>query len=520
MLASTGSHVGERLYIADLGVGRVRPVFEPARDVAAAVVVQREGPEPHVHQRAAGNALHHSVDHHPVDGALHYSRTQPRPARELRQSHGARARQRGVHRGHLFPQTLRLFFDSAYFDFGPEVVAAGDKAGLFEAPHDDGCRLRIDAPQRRERTGRDVDPSTALHPGERRKERGDLTLPCRAKRNQPLAPAEVGAAIQHDALGSLPVPARAARLLDVRREAPRDARMDDEPDVRLVHAHPERYGRDDHGELVCHEPLLNVGPVSRAHPGVIRSGVDPGTAQAGGQFLALLARRGVDDSRRWRNAYYVEYAGQFVLLLLRREYPVGQVRAIEARHNHFGRAHLQGVQDILPHARGRRSRKREDWRVTEVPYGSGQEQVVRAEVVTPLRDAVGLVYDEETDAGTPQREDELQGPEAFGGHVEHLHLPRADPPLDLPALFRREPGVERGRIGDRALKQGVDLIFHQRDQGRDDHRQALLHQRGHLVTQALAAASGHHRERVPAFQNGPYGLLLARPERIEAEDLL
>ena len=133
---------------------------------------------------------------------------------------------------------------------------------------------------------------------------------------------------------------------------------------------------------------------------------------------------------------------------------------------------------------------------------------------------MGFVYNEQADAGAPEREDELQGPETLGGDIEHLHLPSSHPPLDLPTLLGRESRVERGRVEDRALKQGVDLVLHQRDQGRDYHRQALLHQRRHLVTEALAAAGGHHGERVPAFQNGPYDLFLARPERIEAEDLL
>src|ERR671910_819618 len=93
-------------------------------------------------------------------------------------------------------------------------------------------------------------------------------------------------------------------------------------------------------------------------------------------------------------------------------------------------------------------------------------------------------------------------------------------PRSLTALLGREPRVEGGRARDRALQQGVYLVFHQRDQGRDDDREALLHQRGHLVTEALATPRRHHGERVPAFQDGPNNLLLARPERVETEDLL
>ena len=116
---------------------------------------------------------------------------------------------------------------------------------------------------------------------------------------------------------------------------------------------------------------------------------------------------------------------------------------------------------------------------------------------------MGFVYNEQADAGAPEREDELQGPETLGGHVEHLHLPvRTLRSTSQRSRARVPSGAWLRR--DRALKQGVDLVLHQRDQGRDYHRQALLHQRGHLVTEALAAAGGHHGERVPAFQNGPY----------------
>src|SRR5919106_3939006 len=142
--------------------------------------------------------------------------------------------------------------------------------------------------------------------------------------------------------------------------------MDDEPDVRLVHAHPEGDGGDYHGE-----------------------------------FLALLARRGVDDAGRPGAAYHIEYARQLVFLLLCGDDPVGQVGAIEARHDHLRRAHLERDQDVLPDAGRRRCREGEYGRVTEIPYGARQEQVVGAEVVAPLRDAVGLVNYEEADAGAP-----------------------------------------------------------------------------------------------------------------------
>jgi hypothetical protein len=71
----------------------------------------------------------------------------------------------------------------------------------------------------------------------------------------------------------LAVSAGAPGLLHVGGEASGDARVDHEPDVGLVHPHPEGDRGDDNRELVGHEALLNIGALRGAHPRVIRSGV-------------------------------------------------------------------------------------------------------------------------------------------------------------------------------------------------------------------------------------------------------
>jgi hypothetical protein len=133
---------------------------------------------------------------------------------------------------------------------------------------------------------------------------------------------------------------------------------------------------------------------------------------------------------------------------------------------------------------------------------------------------VGLVDHEEPDPRPPQGEDELQGAQPLGGDVEHPDLARPNLPLDLPPLLRREAGVQGRRVRHGALQQGVDLVLHQGDEGRDDHREAPLHEGRDLVAQALPAARRHDRQRVPSFEHGPYHGLLPGTERIEPEDLL
>ena len=63
-----------------------------------------------------------------------------------------------------------------------------------------------------------------------------------------------------------------------------------------------------------------------------------------------------------------------------------------------------------------------------------------------------------------------------------------------------ELGVQRAG-GDTDLAQRRDLVVHQRDQRRDDHRGAGAAQRGHLVADALAAAGRHQHQRVATGQH-------------------
>ena len=76
---------------------------------------------------------------------------------------------------------------------------------------------------------------------------------------------------------------------------------------------------------------------------------------------------------------------------------------------------------------------------------------------------------------------------------------------------------ERG--GNLFLDQTVHLIFHERDERGDDHRDAFEHQGGQLVAERLAAARGHDDERVPALKEGIDHALLTFKKFAKAEVL-
>ncbi len=153
-------------------------------------------------------------------------------------------------------------------------------------------------------------------------------------------------------------------------------------------------------------------------------------------------------------------------------------------------------------------------------------QVVLAEVVAPLADAVRLVDREHREQPALVQRIELRQHarrgDALGRGVEQdqaaAHHLALDPRRGL-AVERR---VEEGGVDARFLER-ADLVVHQRDQRADDDGDAVpgavADDRRHLVAQALAAAGRHQHERVAAAGDVLDDLFLRAAECGVAEDL-
>ena len=128
---------------------------------------------------------------------------------------------------------------------------------------------------------------------------------------------------------------------------------------------------------------------------------------------------------------------------------------------------------------------------------SPRVEVVGAEVVAPLRHAVGLVDRDDAQGAALQERARRRVREPLGGDVDEVELAREVRALDGRALRRRLGRVEVGgadAVGD----ERVDLVVHERDERADDEARALADERGDLVDQALAAAGRHEHDRVAA----------------------
>ena len=149
--------------------------------------------------------------------------------------------------------------------------------------------------------------------------------------------------------------------------------------------------------------------------------------------------------------------------------------------------------DVALDLRRRRRRQCEARRVAERPPHVAEAQVVGAEVVAPLAQAVRLVDGEAAHADLLHGGQEAVDPEALGGHVQEPNLAGAHPREPALPFVAFEQAVDAGRRQP-TLAQRRHLVVHQRDQRRDDDGKAVVDEGRQLVAQRLAVAGGHQHQ--------------------------
>ena len=144
----------------------------------------------------------------------------------------------------------------------------------------------------------------------------------------------------------------------------------------------------------------------------------------------------------------------------------------------------------------------------------GELHVMRAEIVAPLGDAVGLVDREQGDGRVVEEVQEFVHQEPLGGDVDEVDLAVADGGFGGGYLARVDVRVDRSGA-DAKLLQSRNLVLHQRNQRRDDDRDARTAEGGDLIAQRLTGAGRHQHKRVLARDyRVDRGLLMPAEARI------
>ena len=178
------------------------------------------------------------------------------------------------------------------------------------------------------------------------------------------------------------------RLLEVRLNGVGQVHVCHEAHVGLVDAHAESVGGHHDAHAPRHPVFLADFLVEGRETGVVEMRVNSFLIEHGRQFPRAFAAAGVDHCTAGHAAQDVQH---FVYLVVRAAHHVAQIFPREAHAVDALAAEGEALHHVVHYLNGRRGGEGED-RTGQYFTQFGNAQIVGAEVVAPLRDAVRLVH--------------------------------------------------------------------------------------------------------------------------------
>ena len=293
--------------------------------------------------------------------------------------------------------------------------------------------------------------------------------------------------------------------------------MGDPADVGLVDPHAESHRRHDDQPVLLLETKFGVAALFRVHAGVVVNRRMARLAQREREDLALVAAAAIDDAR-------LPLAGSGKAQdLVARAVLDGEaqadVRPVEAAQEGGGRLAVEEPRDHLGPGldigRGGEGGERHG----QITAQLTDAQVIGAEVMAPLADAMRLVHGDQPDAHALEHGDGARQGQPFRREVEELEPPGIQRAEDLFGLGLRVARGQRPGL-DPGFAQAAHLVAHQRDQRRYHHGDPRAAKRRQLEAQGLAAARGHDGQRRLAFDHRLDDLFLTGTKTRKAPDLV
>ena len=181
-----------------------------------------------------------------------------------------------------------------------------------------------------------------------------------------------------------PIPSRAARLLVVLLDRLRQRQVNHGPYRRFVDAQPERDGSHQHPHFVRHPSFLILPAQGRFHFRVIRNRRNPALLQVFDRLLHPSNGGRIHDHALTR--VVAQSAGEqlhlrpgFALM-----HHVAQILAMEAGDVEIGLAHLQLLQNVVPHLPRCTGGERRNRQLRKAGAQPAQLPVIRSKFVPPL----------------------------------------------------------------------------------------------------------------------------------------
>ena len=249
--------------------------------------------------------------------------------------------------------------------------------------------------------------------------------------------------VEEDGVGWEAVASGASSFLVVGFEGVGELEVVDEADVGLVDAEAEGLGGDHDLVVSAHELGLDALPLAGGHAAVVMA---DGEAVLGEEVEELVRGAdggGVDDAGSLLRLEHGEDAGELGGVVDGGVDGEEEVGALGAGVDDGGVFRVERLEDVAGDFFSGGSGEGEDGRVAEGATGFPNGKKGGAEVVTPLRDGVGLIDDEERDAaGGEELSLEVGLGEALGRDVDKLGDALIDFGLGVLELGLAEGGVE------------------------------------------------------------------------------
>ena len=218
--------------------------------------------------------------------------------------------------------------------------------------------------------------------------------------DEPLLQGPVLRGVEEHTFGGVSIPARPSGLLIIGLQGAGEGEVEHEAHVGPVHPHPEGVGGHDQVQPAGHETVLDGCSEGVFHPGVIGPRLPPHhLPHEIGHLLRLPPGAHVDDARAVVPGQELPQRPQFVGKVRGVTDTEGEVRAVEAGDDAFDSGKAQEAHDVVLDLGGGGGGEGYGGGFAHLLSGGGDVEVIGAEVVAPLGDAVGLVYRQQADMG-------------------------------------------------------------------------------------------------------------------------
>ena len=286
--------------------------------------------------------------------------------------------------------------------------------------------------------------------------------------------------------------------------------MNDKRHVGLVDSHAKGVGRHHNRLAVIEKILLIGGALFFNKSGVVSCGRISFLTQSIADVLHSFSGGTIDDSAF--SGIFCENLidlVHFLLWLAHTEKQILPVKPCLYRHRILQVQQCGNIRLDLLSRRG--SERTADRTNRQLFHKRHDVQIALPEILSPLGNTVCLIHRHHGNRNLCCQRKKMLRHQALRCSIQNpvLSVPHSDHRIGK--LCGRDGTVEVRRRNPH-LMQRLHLIFHQRDQRRNDDCKPRQEHGGNLIAHGFSGTSGHDRQHIPSLQNGIDCLLLSAAE--------